>query len=123
VKKLVKRVLLDLFIPVKLKTTGSGEDYKEYKSEICSFILSQKKLVKRVNCDLSITIKFYVNNFRGDIDNLIKPVLDSINMADIIGDDSQFRRIKAEIIDDVFEYGMSLRICRMGGLYERHRII
>jgi len=62
-------------------------------------LVSRKAVRRPLTGPLSVKMKVFVKKQKGDLDNIIKTVLDGMNMA-VYVDDSQIRKIDAEMIAD-----------------------
>jgi len=62
-------------------------------------LISKRAARKPLTGPLSVKMKVFVKKQKGDLDNIIKTILDGMNKAVYI-DDSQIRKIDAEMITD-----------------------
>lgn len=85
----------------------SYKKYQGYKSRVNAFltgeILKQYKKLIKITSEVSINCTFYISNgVRGDIDNLVKGIFDSIQdsktQSGIIKNDKQVTELSASII-------------------------
>lgn len=92
--KLFRRI--DFFVPLKV---NSGNSQKK-KAEFIKAFREQSKVRKTLATgDLRVKITFFfTTEAKIDIDNLLKTALDAMNGV-IYPDDSQIKRIQAEIIE------------------------
>lgn len=51
---------------------------------------------RKITGEVEVRIKLYVANYRRDIDNPIKPLLDIIVKSDLIEDDSKIKKLIVE---------------------------
>jgi crossover junction endodeoxyribonuclease RusA len=67
---------------------------RKYREAVIKHIWEQG-MVKRYECNLKVTIEAHrPDNRRRDLDNLLKSTLDSLQHADVFGDDNQIRDLR-----------------------------
>jgi len=65
--------------------------YKQYEQDCMWFIKGRK-----ITGEVEVRVKLFVSNYRRDIDNPIKPLLDIIVKAGLIDDDSKVKKLVVE---------------------------
>ena len=79
-------------------TIHISERGRHYKRDVASRVRMQLGAIAPLSGDLSVSIEASPpDNRRRDLDNIFKPLLDALTAAGVWGDDSQVKRIIAEM--------------------------
>lgn len=91
--------LNNLFVNVAGVGRVRGKKYTAWIAATRQRLATQQLPAEPITYHVDVAIKVPKPNRRSDIDNRIKPVLDTLKGARILGDDSQVQRVSAEWSD------------------------
>lgn len=100
---------IDIFLEIKPQ---SGGDYQKKLNFIKEFRFKLSSLISRkiYKGNVKLNVKFFFKNiYKGDVDNLLKSLLDALKLV-LVKDDNQIKKINAEIIENCFIQGIAIII-------------
>ncbi len=111
------RKVLDVFLPLRASPTAHHVRKKVFKKKVIeSLRVVEKGIGKNQPLEqrVSLTVVFhFLGLYRGDVDNLLKNLLDALEDFGIVENDTQVRHITASIVENSLIEGISIKMARL----------